>query len=199
LTLYRILRPVAWLLFKVWNRLEVRGLENLPRQGKVIIVANHVSVLDPVVLGASLPRPVRFMAKKGLFDIPILNGLITVLGAFPVDRSRTDFQAVKQSLKILANQEILGIFPQGGTRKETEKIVFRSGAAAIALKSKSPVLPVAIIGTNSIPKAFFFGKLKINIGPLITWPQEYQGKLQDEDVERLTREMEKAVQRLKSA
>src|SRR5690606_1404719 len=104
-----------------------------------------------------------------------------------------------QSLKILANQEILGIFPQGGTRKETEKIVFRSGAAAIALKSKSPVLPVAIIGTNSIPKAFFFGKLKINIGPLITWPQEYQGKLQDEDVERLTREMEKAVQRLKSA
>lgn len=198
MTLYRILRPIAWLLLKLWNRLEVYGLENLPRHGKLIVVANHVSVLDPVVLGASLPRPIRFMAKKELFDIPILKGLIAVLGAFPVDRNKTDFQAVKQALKILANQEVLGIFPQGGTRKDTDKMVFKTGAAAIALKSKSPVLPVAIIGTSSIRKALFFGKLKINIGPVITWPQEYQGKLQDEDVERLTSEMEEAVQRLKT-
>ncbi|HHW07354.1 MAG TPA: 1-acyl-sn-glycerol-3-phosphate acyltransferase [Clostridia bacterium] len=199
MTLYRILRPIAWLILKLWNRLEVHGLENLPPQGKLIVVANHVSVLDPIVLGVGLPRPIRFMAKKELFDIPVLGGLISLLGSFPVDRNKTDFQAVKQSLRILASQEVLGIFPEGGTRKNATRIVFSTGAAAIALKSKSPVLPVAIIGTASIPKAILFGKLKVNIGPVITWPQQYEGKLQDDDVERLTREMEKAVQGLKSA
>lgn len=196
---YRILKPIAWLILKLWNRLEIHGLENVPLDGKFIMVANHVSVLDPIVVGASLPRPIRFMAKKELFEVPILKGLISILGAFPVDRNKTDFQAVKQSLKILSNHEVLGIFPEGGTRKNTKKIVFRSGTAAIALKSKSPVLPVAIIGTDSIRQVLLFGKIKIKIGSLITWPEQYQGRLQDEDIERLTREMEEAVQTLRSA
>lgn len=196
---YRILKPIAWLILKLWNRLEIHGLENVPSHGKFILVANHVSVLDPIVVGASLPRPIRFMAKKELFEVPVLKGLVSVLGAFPVDRNKTDFQAVKQSLKILANQEVLGIFPEGGTRKNAKKIVFRPGTAAIALKSKSPVLPVAVIGTDSLKQVLLFGKLKIKIGSMITWPEQYQGKLQNEDIERLTREMEEAVQVLRSA
>lgn len=196
---YRILKPIAWFILKLWNRLEIHGLDNVPPQGKLILVANHVSVLDPIVVGASMPRPIRFMAKKELFEVPVLRGLISILGAFPVDRNKTDFQAVKQSLKILADQEVLGIFPEGGTRKHTKKIVFRPGTAAIALKSKSPVLPVAIIGTDSLKQVLLFGKLKVKIGSPITWPEQYQGKLQDEDIQRLTREMEEAVQVLRLA
>lgn len=193
---YRILRLLAWCLLKLWNRLEINGLEHVPSQGKLIIVANHVSVLDPIVLGASVPRQIYFMAKEELFRIPILNGLITYLGAFPVNRSKTDFQAVKNSLKVLNNQEALGIFPQGGTRKEATRIEFRPGTAAIALKSKSPVLPVAILGTKSLAHFLLFGKLKVNIGPVITWPEHHQGKLEDEDINRLTNEMEQAVESL---
>ncbi|NLL19609.1 MAG: 1-acyl-sn-glycerol-3-phosphate acyltransferase [Clostridia bacterium] len=195
---YKVLRLLALCLLKLWNRLEVNGLEHVPSQGKLIVIANHVSVLDPIVLGASIPRQIRFMAKEELFHIPVLKSLITHLGAFPVNRSKTDFQAVKNSLKVLANEEVLGIFPEGGTRKNVATVVFRPGTAAIALKSKSPVLPVAITGTRSLARFFLFGKLKVNIGPVISWHETHQGKLQDEQIEQLTREMEQAVESLKN-
>ncbi|NLC76564.1 MAG: 1-acyl-sn-glycerol-3-phosphate acyltransferase [Clostridia bacterium] len=195
--LYRVLRLLARCLLKVWNRLEVQGVEHVPARGKLIVVSNHVSVLDPVVLGVSIPRPIHFMAKEELFHMPVLRWLIPALGAFPVDRSKTDFQAVKSSLKLLAGEEVLGIFPEGGTRKNSTELVFRSGTAAIALKSRSPVLPVAVMGTYPYSRALFFGKMKVRIGPVISWPETYRGKLRDEDIARLTKEMEEAVQSLK--
>lgn len=196
--LYRVIRVVAYILLRIWNRLEITGLENVPSDGKLIVVANHVSVLDPILLGVSLPRQVKFMAKKELFEVPVIGRLITVLGAFPVDRDKTDFQSVKNSLRVLANQEVLGMFPEGGTKKHAERIVFRPGAAAIALKSKSPVMPVAIVGTKSFSKVLLFGKLRVHIGSVITWPQEYEGRLQENDTILLTKEMEETVERLKN-
>lgn len=194
--LYDILRSFAWALFKAWNRLEVVGVENVPSDKKIILVANHVSNLDPIIVAVSVPRPVRFMAKNELFEIPFLKWLVSALGAFPVNREKTDFKAVKTALKILSDEEVLGVFPQGGTRKEDKDIIFRPGIAAIALKSKSPVLPIAITGTKNFLQILLFGKIKVHIGSTIYWPTDYQGKLQDEDVIKLTTEMEKNVQKL---
>lgn len=197
--LYRLIRILAWVLLKVWNRIEITGLDNIPRKGRLIVVANHVSVLDPIVAAICVPRQVHFMAKKELFQIPVLGKIISNFGAFPVDRKKTDFQAVKSSLRILANQEVLGIFPEGGTRKGAKEIVFRSGTAAIALKSRSPVLPIAILGTEPFSRALLFGKLKVHVGNVISWPSEYKGKLLEEDIKKLTKEMEEAVERLKTS
>lgn len=194
--LYGFLRRVAWLILKIWNRLEIKGAENIPSEGRLIIVANHVSVIDPILLGVSCPRQIRFMAKKELFETPILRRLVQALGAFPVNRDKVDFQSVKNSLKMLGNEEVLGIFPQGGTRKKDTKINFRSGASAIALKSRSAILPVGILGTKKSFKLLMFGKLRVNIGEPITWTTSYTGKTRDEDVESLNKEMEKAVEKL---
>jgi len=194
--LYSFLKGIAWFIFRVWNRLEISGVEYIPQKGPLIIIANHVNIIDPILLGISCPRQIRFMAKSELFEIPFLKTLVLALGAFPVNRGKTDFQSVKNSLKVLNNGEVLGIFPQGGTRKNDFKIAFRSGAAAIALKSNSVVLPVGINGTKDSLKILMFGKIKVNIGKPIIWPSAYVGKTKDEDVTTLNKEMEKAVENL---
>lgn len=194
--LYGFLRRIVWFILKIWNRLEIKGVENIPPEGRLMIVANHVSVMDPIVLGVSCPRQIRFMAKSELFEIPFLGKLIQALGAFSVDREKTDFQSVKNSLKVLNNEEVLGIFPQGGTRKNETEIKFRSGAAAIALKSRSTILPVAIVGTKDPYKMLLFGKLQVNIGKPIDWTTTYIGKSKNEDIAALNEEMEKTVEKL---
>ncbi len=194
--LYRLLKGIAKFIFKAWSRLEVNGIENIPQSGPLIIVANHVNIIDPILLGISCPRQIHFMAKSELFEIPLLKNLILALGAFPVNRGKTDFQSVKNSLKVLNNGGVLGIFPQGGTRKKDFEIIFRSGTAAIALKSKSVILPVGINGTRDGLKVLKFGKIRVNIGKPITWTLTHVGKIKDEDIATLNREMEKAVENL---
>ncbi|MGI6552771.1 MAG: lysophospholipid acyltransferase family protein [Bacillota bacterium] len=189
----------AWffflLLLRVFNRLEVIGKENIPLSGQLIVACNHISVLDPIVVGVSLPRPVRFMAKKELFEHPLLKWPVKALGAFPVDRSKNDVQAVKWAFKILANQEVLGIFPEG-TRRKSDSISFRSGTAGIALRARCRILPVGLIGTDRILKGRIFSKVRLAIGAPIDWPAGYQGKPREEDILKLTIELQNAVENL---
>lgn len=189
----------AWLFFyiilKVFNRLEITGRENVPLSGQLIVACNHVSVLDPIVVGVSMPRPIRFMAKKELFEHPILKGPIRALGAFPVDRGKNDIQAVKWAFRVLANQEVLGIFPEGTRRKEGP-ISFRPGTAGIALRARCKILPVALVGTDHILGGSPFSKLRLAIGTPIDWPAKYQGKPREKDILKLTEELQNAVENL---
>ena len=124
--------------------LRIHGKENIPQE-PAILCCNHSAFSDPiwVVFAAHPKRIFRIMAKKELFDIPVLGWLITKVGAFPVDRQISDINAVKTAMQILKSGDKLLIFPEG-TTKHKEGDPAKLGAARIALKTKAPILPVYI-------------------------------------------------------
>lgn len=127
--------------------LDIKGIENVPAEGGVIIASNHISYLDPPLLGAVLPRGATFMARRGLFNIPLLGWFIKHR-AFPVDRGKTLPSTMKEAVKRLKNGELLIIFPEG-KRSETGKLLEgKRGIGMIAHLSKAAVVPALIIGSN---------------------------------------------------
>lgn len=130
-------------------RWEIEGLDNLPAEGPAILASNHVSYLDPPLIGALVKRPVYFMAKDEVFQVPLLGSFLRSIGTFPVRRGRPDVRAVRHALRILERGEILGIFPEG-TRNRTGDLravqPFRAGIGWLAIRSRAPVIPIAIDG-----------------------------------------------------
>ena len=123
------------------------GAERVPMTGPLIVACNHVSNWDPPALGAAMPRPVTYMAKKELFGIPVLGRVIASLGAFPVDRSRGDITAVKTAIKVLERGTCLGIFPEGGRNPDGTKPL-QMGVALLASLSGATVVPAYVSGTS---------------------------------------------------
>ena len=135
-------------LLKLLTRWQIRGGENIPTRGPLLIVANHLSLADPPLLGVSLSRKVFFMAKQELFRFRLAGYFIGSLGAFPVHRGRMDRQAIRQAHQVLVDNSALVMFPEG-TRSENSQL--RSafpGPALIAVHSGAPILPVGITGTE---------------------------------------------------
>lgn len=128
-------------------RIRVKGLENIEETDKVIVCANHKSLLDPIFLAISLPQRIYFMAKKELFDKPFVGGFLKALGAFPVDRFGRDLKALRASVALVNEEKILGIFPEGTRVKEAKRENVKDGVAFIALKAKADIMPVEIIST----------------------------------------------------
>jgi 1-acyl-sn-glycerol-3-phosphate acyltransferase len=149
--IYCFLRPIFLLFFRVTMRLRVEGLENVPRSGGALMVSNHMHNVDPVLLEAVFPRPVRFMAKKEVFRVPFASWVARMTDSFPVDRGNPDRSALRNAQVRLLGGVIVGMFPEG-TRSTTGglKDVF-PGAAAIALRANVPVIPTAVIGTDTLP------------------------------------------------
>ena len=149
--IFSFLRPMFLLFFRLTIRLKIEGLENVPQTGGALMVSNHVHNVDPVLLEAVFPRPIRFMAKKEVFDVPIAAWISRMTDSFPVDRQNPDRAALKHAQIRLDGGAIVGMFPEG-TRSTTGGIkdVF-PGAAAIALRSDVPIIPTAVIGTDTLP------------------------------------------------
>lgn len=146
--LYSFLKGILPAMFRVLYRTEVHGQENVPKEGGVIIAANHISLWDPPFVGAFCPRRVSFMAKKELFENRIFSSIITNLGAFPVNRGAADRNAIKTALNILAEGKCLGLFPEGTRSKSGKLGEAEAGVGLIAYKANVPIVPVAITGTN---------------------------------------------------
>jgi 1-acyl-sn-glycerol-3-phosphate acyltransferase len=145
--LYRLGWYLVRAFFFGWFGVKVEGVENVPPTGPVLLCANHISNLDPPLLGAMIPRPISFMAKASLFKVPVLGLVISrYLGAFPVQRGTADRAALRTALQILAEGRVFGIFPEGTRSKTGELGQARTGVAFIAMKSGAPVVPVAISG-----------------------------------------------------
>lgn len=138
------------------RRWEVSGKENLPASGGLILAANHTSYWDPVVVCCMTDRPVYFMAKSELFSVPLLGKFLKKVGVFPVHRDRLDRVAIRTALKYLAEGKVVGIFPEGSRSHTGELLQPHPGAAMLALKSKAPVLPVAVTGSRGV-----FGKIRV--------------------------------------
>jgi 1-acyl-sn-glycerol-3-phosphate acyltransferase len=143
-----LVRAVCAVLFGIFYRLQIRGKENIPAGGPVIIAPNHVSYLDPLLAGYGVPirRRVRSMAWDALFRIPVQGTMMRWLGAFPVAPGSADANAYKQCLRILQRGEALQIFPEGKRGEGIELEPFEAGAARMALKTGAPIVPVTITG-----------------------------------------------------
>ena len=137
-------------MFHLYFRGCVEGTKHVPRQGPLLIVANHASDFDPPILSSCVQRPVSYMAKEELFQVPILGPAIRLYGAYPVKRGSADRSAIREALKQLEQGWAVGVFLQG-TRTPDGRIPSpKLGAALIAAKAKVPMLPVSLWGTQGI-------------------------------------------------
>ncbi len=135
-----IVKPVAALIFPT----RVTGAEHIPDEGAVLLCCNHISMLDPVLMICFLRRPVRFLAKKELFDSKIGNWFFRKMGMVPVDRGAGDLAAMRTCLEVLNEGGALGVFPQGHRFHQDESHEIQSGAGMMALRSRAAVVPVHI-------------------------------------------------------
>lgn len=128
----------------------VTGRENVPPEGSVIVACNHLNNADPPFIARALGRPPIFMAKKEMLDMPLFGLAFRAWGAFPVRRGEFDPSAIRAAMAVLQRGEMLLMFPEG-TRSRTGGLGRgHPGTALIALRSRAPVLPVAITGTEGI-------------------------------------------------
>ncbi|MDK2820244.1 MAG: 1-acyl-sn-glycerol-3-phosphate acyltransferase [Clostridia bacterium] len=158
---YQVAKFLCYIFLRFICRWKVQGQENVPLEGPVIIISNHISLLDPVAIGVALPRVINYMAKEELFHIPILKSIIKGLKAFPVRRGQSDRNALKAALKVLHENEVLGLFPEGKRSKDGKLNNFQNGAALLALKTGATIVPVALKNTN---KVFRGGRIEVIIG-----------------------------------
>lgn len=165
--LYRFLAAIVRPLVHIFYRLEVRGLENIPADGRCIICPNHTSNIDPVLLIVTLRRQIYFMAKAELFKNKLLAKLFRTLGAFPVERGKGDGVAISEAENILRSGEQLGLFIEGARSKTGDFLRPRAGCAMIAYQTNSPIIPVCITGAKE-HKVKFLRKAIISVGKPIS-------------------------------
>ena len=148
--MYYIIAKIKFLIiFKLFFRLKVTGQQNIPQDGPFIIVANHSSLLDPIILGVSIKPKIIFVAAAYLFKIGWLGYLLRKANSIPVQREN-DIKAIKQSLKILQQGGVLGIFPEGGIDRQKNNLPVRAGAAYLATKVGVPIVPIKIKGVDKV-------------------------------------------------
>jgi 1-acyl-sn-glycerol-3-phosphate acyltransferase len=161
LRLVRIPHMMSWLYYVghwgvslflfLFTDFRIRGKENVPKRGGVLVSANHLSLMDPPVVGVSLGRTVLFMAKEELFRSRFSGYFVARFGAFPVHRGRLDREALRKAEEVLSRGRALVMFPQGArASSEGYKAEGFVGAAMIASRSDVPVLPMGITGTDAM-------------------------------------------------
>lgn len=188
---YKVVKNSIRLILSLIYRVEIQGKENIPTEGKSIVCSNHFNLLDPVFIGTCLPRKINYMAKEELFSNKIFALILNKLGVFPVKRGGADISAIKTALKILKNEEIFGIFPEGTRSKTGEMLEAKPGLAMIAIKSQSSIIPAAIIG-NYKP----FSKVKIIIDKPIDFSDYYDQKISTDEYQQLSQSVLDHIKKL---
>ena len=185
---YKYSRFVQVAALKLFAKYEVAGQENVPAEGALIIVSNHLGNIDPPMLVSSVPRRVYFLAKSGIFRGAFAKWFLARYGAFPVNREGTDVPAYRWVLEQLKNDRAVVLFPEG-TRSQNGMREAKQGVAQIALRAGISILPVGITGTErmgSWARVFFpTGAIRVSIGKAFRLP-EIEGKPAREDLDSMT-------------
>lgn len=193
MTFYDFAHAAVGALLRIVFRFRVIGAEKIPRDGGLIIAANHISNFDPPILGVALPRPISYMAKKELFATPVVKQIITWLNAFPVDRHAGGTAALRAALRMLKEGRCIGVFPEGG-RNVTGTNEEKAGAAFLAAASGAPVVPAAIVGTRRLRP---FGRVTVVFGDPMHVVRNRQSK--DDDLEKGAAEIMQRIRTLEES
>lgn len=147
--LRKVMRIVLKFLVWLFTRIEVSGLENVPLDGPLLMVSNHLGDADAIVGLAYAPRPVEVIAKSELYDIPVFGKLADAYGVIWVHRGQPDRRALRATLDALRNGRAVGITPEGRESLTGSLEEGTGGAAYIAYRSRAPILPVTMTGTEN--------------------------------------------------
>lgn len=178
-------------LCRILLSLEVKGRENVPPTGPVIVIANHVHLMDPIFLLISFPRWISFMAKEELFRQPFLRPILRWAQVFVVRRQGTTAQkrqAIEQAKAMLNKGLVLGMFPEGKRSREAKLLPGKTGSARIASSTGVPLLPVGITGTDNLRGISWLWRrphIVVHIGQPFRLPS-VDGRLNKTQIEALT-------------
>lgn len=170
MSFYRVARFLARPFCKVLFRYSAVGKENIPHR-PYIIVSNHVAYRDAVCIALCFKDEISFLAKAELFEKKLLGFFLRAFGMIPIKRAQADLGAIRESLKVLKSDGIVGVFPQGTRVKDGPPLAEQAlgGSALLASMSKATVLPVALVYKNNKPA--FFSKMKVVIGKPIAYDE----------------------------
>ncbi len=175
-----IVKTFFLILNKLFYRVEYVDFDKFPKQGPAIIVANHQHTFDVSVIHCKSKAWVYWVAKKELFDTPIIGRHVYRMGVLPVDRDKNDISVARSIMTKLKNNEIIGIFPQGTRMRSPEdirRVVPKTGAIHIAIRTGTPVIPIGIAGTFKL-----FSKIKVVVGDPIDFSQVPDSKSDNDDL-----------------
>ena len=171
---YKFIWHTVGPLCKVFCLVRHHGSENEPsvEDGPYVVIANHLSNADPVFICAGLKnQQPHYMAKKELFKVPVLNKLVTALGAYPVNRGGVDVSAIKNSINMVKSGKCVGIFPQGHREKGKTPMEadLKNGAAMIVTKANATILPCCIVTKKN--RFAFFRRVDVYYGKPIKFEE----------------------------
>lgn len=165
---YLLAKFIGFFIYNLFFSIETKGKENFPKRNGFIVACNHVSFLDPITIGYVCPRKLYYFAKSSLFKIKVLSNLIKILGAIPVERETEMSLVLRKGLEILRKGEGILIFPEGTRSVDGLIKDGKPGIGFLAFKSKVPVIPVRLKGTDKIlpvgRKFVRISKIKVIIG-----------------------------------
>lgn len=194
LVLYHLFKwSVVSPMFQAYFRGRIYGAEQVPQEGPLVVVSNHASYFDPPIISSCVGRPVAYMAKEELFQVPVLKQAIQLYGAYPVNRASADRSAIRSALNCLEAGWATGVFLQGTRTPDGRITEPKLGAAMIAAKAKVPLLPVSLWGTerilqkgSAIPRLI---PVTVRIGQLIDPPSSTKR----EELEAVTQQCAAAI------
>lgn len=137
-----VTRPFLNLVFRV----KYEGRENTPQEGALIVASNHKALYDPFLLAYAVNREIHFLAKKELFELPIVGSILRKAEMIPLTRGSNDIKAIKTCLRTLKEEKVLGIFPEGTRVKDDQQLAAKAGLGMFAAKGNAAILPVTIEG-----------------------------------------------------
>lgn len=187
---YQIIKLLLKPLFNIFFAVRVEGIDNLPKESGYIVCGNHARAIDPILIGVNMPKKIHFMAKNELFKNKLISFVLKGLGAFPIKRGEADLKSIKTSLRLLQNQQNIGIFPEG-TRNISGELKAEPGIAMLAIKSKRPIVPVAIKTNYKL-----FHKTAIVVGEAVNLDGYFDTKLKNEDYMEISLEIMRKIKKL---
>ena len=194
LRFYRFAKVVCNVVCKLWFKLEYYGMENLPTDRGYILVGNHQSYWDPVMMGLKLNTTLTFMANEKLFHKPVLAPIIRGLGAFPVNLKKPDMTAIRTAKKVVKDGKVLALFPEGTRSHDGKLLKFKGGVIYIASVTGEDVVPVCITYQNG---GKFRSRILIRYGEVIPNQEILEGKKKDtESMRQAAAKLQAVVQRL---
>jgi 1-acyl-sn-glycerol-3-phosphate acyltransferase len=199
---YRFCRALVILFAKLWFRLSVSGRENVPAHGAYVIAPVHRSNLDTPLVGAAMPKRIRFMGKDSLWAKKLGGWFVTALGGFPVSRGSADREALKRCFEMVEAGEPVVLFAEGERKSGPLVQPLFDGAAYVAAKYRIPIVPVAVGGSErAMPKGAKFirpHKIHIEIGVPITTADRLpgSGRVPRDALRTLSAELQEQLQQL---